>query len=161
MSKDLHRWLLWRLMMWRRQSQTNKAQGPDGFTAEFNPSSWSIVGKRVTKAILEFFSSFKPTASRLSSMWMCHFIGKIGSNHFSLFSDSSIQPVERFLGLFGWKFILALNWHQNVTVDHFPRLNLNDKVGSEGLRTLGIRRYEFASHLAQLSGKIRCSYRDI
>lgn len=88
--------------------KANKAQGPDGFTAEFFQSSWSIVGKIVTKAILEFLSSFKPTASRLSSMWMCHFIGKIWSNHFSLFSDSSILPVERFLGLFGLKFILAL-----------------------------------------------------
>lgn len=48
--------------------QIRKAQGPDGFTAEFFQSSWSIVGKIVTKAILEFFSSFKPTASRLSSM---------------------------------------------------------------------------------------------
>lgn len=47
--------------------KANKAQGPDGFTAEFFQSSWSIVGKIVTKAI-EFFSSFKPTASRLSSM---------------------------------------------------------------------------------------------
>ncbi|CAI8606364.1 unnamed protein product [Vicia faba] len=48
--------------------KANKAQGPDGFTAEFFQSSWSIVGKIVTKAILEFLSSFKPTASRLSSM---------------------------------------------------------------------------------------------
>lgn len=42
--------------------KANKAQGPDGLTAEF--FRWSIVGKRVTKAILEFFSSFKPTASQ-------------------------------------------------------------------------------------------------
>lgn len=44
--------------------KANKAQGPDGLTAEFFQSSWSIVGKRFTKAILAFFSSFKPTASQ-------------------------------------------------------------------------------------------------
>lgn len=167
MSKDLHWWLLWRLMMWRRQSQTNKAQGPDGFTAELFQSSWSIVGKRVTKAILEFFSL--PSSPQPADYLQCEcaiLSGKLEAITFpSLVTVQSCQLSVFSVFLFGWKFILALNWHQNVTVDHFPRLsfwqNLNDKVGSEGLRTLGIRRYEFASHLAQLSGKIRCSYREI
>lgn len=35
----------------------NKASGPDGYTAEFYKSAWSIIGPEVTQAVLEFFYS--------------------------------------------------------------------------------------------------------
>lgn len=35
----------------------NKTGGPDGYSAEFFTSSWSVIGPEVTEAILEFFKS--------------------------------------------------------------------------------------------------------
>lgn len=37
----------------------NKSPGPDGFTPEFFISTWSIIGKDVTKGILHFFNSLE------------------------------------------------------------------------------------------------------
>ncbi|KAL2237719.1 UNVERIFIED_CONTAM: hypothetical protein Sindi_0963600 [Sesamum indicum] len=51
--------------------EEDKAPGPDGFSAGFYKAAWSIIGREVTKAILEFFHNgrlFKQINSTVISL---------------------------------------------------------------------------------------------